>query len=524
VLRLTALEGPDSSAVYALEQETIGVGTAADNEVHLTDRFVSRYHGRFTAAGIAWHYADLGSKNGSAIRRGSTRISVSQEDGPVEVQPGDLLLIGRSVLQVGEAGPAEPVVVASREASDLTPTSALELTSLEGLKTAYRLGRQMGLAGDPDEVLDEVLRSLLETFADATHAIVLLVEKGTGRPRRQVARVRGEEGRSAEAQPISTTLIARVLQRGTALLLRDAPAELAGSASVAAVGLKSTMCAPLWTGDETVGLVQVDNRAGGAAFTAEDLDRLCLIAGEAAPAIVGSELREAEQRNRLLRDLSAMVTHDLAGPLSSVTGLLRLLAGEPLSQEQHELVEVALAGSEWMGVLVAGILDVARMEAGRMEPRREPVAIGSEVEQALLLLDHHLRQKRMRVEVSVAPNLPTILGDADLLRRVLLNLVANAVRFSSEGGTLELVARLEEDGSRMVVSVRDQGPGIPLEQQALIFDKFAQLPGGRRAASISVGLGLAFCRLAVEAHGGRIWVESEAGKGSCFSFSLPCQT
>ena len=102
-----------------------------------------------------------------------------------------------------------------------------------------------------------------------------------------------------------------------------------------------------------------------------------------------------------------------------------------------------------------------------------------------------------------------------------MNLVGNAVKFSPTDSRLVVSAKLGGEGDCVVVSVRDEGPGISHHHQALIFDKFVQVAGSRSAEKISVGLGLAFCRLAVEAHGGSIWVESEPGRGSCFSFSLP---
>jgi signal transduction histidine kinase len=108
-----------------------------------------------------------------------------------------------------------------------------------------------------------------------------------------------------------------------------------------------------------------------------------------------------------------------------------------------------------------------------------------------------------------------------MLRRIVVNLVGNSVKFAPEESTIVVSAKVAEEGDQLVVSVQDEGPGIAVEHQARIFEKFVQVGKGRSAEKVSVGLGLAFCKLAVEAQGGRIWVESEPGHGACFSFSLP---
>jgi signal transduction histidine kinase len=248
---------------------------------------------------------------------------------------------------------------------------------------------------------------------------------------------------------------------------------------------------------------------------------LSLFANRAALAIVASELHEAEETNRLLRDLSAMVTHDLKGPLTAITGFLDLLAAEQLPDEQAEYVEVARASSKWLSVLIAGILDVAKMESSGVQPNLEPVALAEEIPQALELIAYQIQEKSIALETALPDDLPTVLADREMVRRIVVNLVGNSVKFAPEQSTITVSARAAEKGDHLVVSVQDQGPGISEEHQARIFEKFVQVGKGRSAEKVSVGLGLAFCKMAVEAHGGRIWVESEPGQGARFSFSLP---
>jgi signal transduction histidine kinase len=163
------------------------------------------------------------------------------------------------------------------------------------------------------------------------------------------------------------------------------------------------------------------------------------------------------------------------------------------------------------------------MERGETELQREPLRMSEEIPAALAVVEHQLRARKLRVEVAAPEDLPPVSADRELIRRVIINLIANAVRFAAQESCLRVTAALDAGGTNLVVSVRDEGPGIPPEHQERIFEKFFQGEKTRATERVSLGLGLAFCRLAVEAHGGRIWCESEPGQGACFSFSLPVE-
>ncbi len=525
MLRLTVLEGREKGAVFASREASVGIGTATDNEVRLTDAFVSRHHGKLVLEADRWTYQDLGSSNGSVVDRLGERMVLERDSQPLVLASGDLLLVGESVLRFEATEPMplqlHQTAIAARELADLAGSVRDQLASADGIAAAYQIEQQIGLTFDPEKTLDAILDCLLASFPAATHVIILLVDKASGRPRRQIAKVRGERGRAGQDLRVSMTLANHVLREGESLLFLDVPSQFADSGSVADAGITSTMCAPLWTGEQTVGLIQVDSRGGTASFTEADLDRLCFLASRAALGIVGAELCESEQRNRLLRDLSAMITHDLKGPLTSIMGFLELLLREELTDEQREFAQIALSSSKWLSVLIAAILDAAKLEAGQVTLRREPLAIGEEVEAAVEALSYQLREKDLRLEIAIPADLPPVEADREMFRRVVVNLVGNAAKFSPTGGRVAVSAVVDWPAEALVFSVRDEGPGIAPEYQASIFDKFVQVAKGKSAETISVGLGLAFCKLAVEAHQGSIWVESEPGSGACFSFSLP---
>jgi signal transduction histidine kinase/collagenase-like PrtC family protease len=524
--RLTVLRGEDEGEVFTLRDVSVGIGTAADNFVRINDAAVSRHHGHLSPAGERWLYRDLGSTNGSVIERAGLQIVLDRQHFEIELEPEDLLLVGETVLcfEAAEATdvlPPEHTLIASRDLEDLEVSRQRQLANLDDLLAAYQLEREIGLAFGPEETMDAILEATLKAFPTATHAILLLVDKQSGRPKRQVARIQGEDGRAKEEIVVSMTVAKRVLQEGKSLLFQNVLEEFANSKSVAAARINSSLCVPLWTGEESVGLLQVESRGAKASFTERDLDRLCLFGNRAALAILASELHDAESRNQLLRDLSAMITHDLKGPLTTIIGFLSLLSEEPLGARQKEYVEVALADSQWLSVLIGGILDTAKMEAKEMRPRLQPLDMKAQVEQALALLTYQIQEKQIRLETAIAEGLPQVHADPEVFQRIIVNLVGNAVKFAPERSRICVRAALDSAGDSVIVSVQDEGPGIAREYQSVIFDKFVQVSARRSAEKISVGLGLAFCKLAVEAHGGKIWVESEPGEGSCFSFSLP---
>jgi signal transduction histidine kinase len=530
MLRLAVTEGPDKGEILNCSGNSATIGSAPDNDLSSSDPFVSRHHGRLSCTGGRWTYEDLGSTNGSAVQQGEKRIEVPRDSAGLEVSPGDAIVLGNTVIQLERAEaprpsaplPATDTIVATRTREDLATSQVRQRESLEDLSAGYDLEQSIGLAFEPEEMLDAILNAVLKAFPAATHAIVLLVDKSTLEPLRQITRVRGESRRHEGEVPISTSVAQRVLAEGRSMLFKDVAAEFQGARSVVAAGLTSSLCAPLWTGEETVGLIQVESRGGAIEFTESDIDRLSLFANRAALAIVACELSDSKRRNAMIRDLSNMITHDLKGPLTTVLGFLELLKDEDLRDSAKHFVDFALGGIRWMSVLVAGILDVARLEGGNVQLDREPLNVREEIEEALSLIDYQFRNKNISPVVDVPPDLPAVPAHRELFRRTVLNLAGNAVELSPSGTTVTVTAVRSDDGQSIIVSVQDQGPGIPREYQSRIFDKFMQAESRQRdQRKMSVGLGLAFCKLAVEAHGGRIWMESEEGEGARFSFSLP---
>ncbi len=230
-----------------------------------------------------------------------------------------------------------------------------------------------------------------------------------------------------------------------------------------------------------------------------------------------------EQLRRLeeLRDnLVHMIVHDLRNPLTGISGFLDLmLALEKGTLTEHGLEYLQTAKRSTTAVIdmVSAVLDVSKMEAGEMKLHLAECDL---VRMAVDLMSGMQSLKEGREMVLDAPPAPvTVVADGDLVLRVVQNLLGNALKFTPSDGWIRL--GIEPDDNRVCVRVRDNGPGIPAEYRVRIFEKFGQVEARANGQKYSTGLGLTFCKLAVEAHGGSIGVESEVGKGSTFWFVLP---
>jgi PAS domain S-box-containing protein len=227
-----------------------------------------------------------------------------------------------------------------------------------------------------------------------------------------------------------------------------------------------------------------------------------------------SDLRRLEV---LRRDLTNMVVHDMKGPLAEVMGNLELLSFEPLSDTQAEALELAGMGADDLLRMTMNLLDIGRLEEGALQVNRGRVLFNEMAEAVCDKFRTLIRLKDIRVEIADL-TASGLYADPDLLSRVLQNLLTNALAYTPEGGSVRIIAQDKNDGT--VVEMADNGPGIAKHLQARIFRKFTQGHEHQRPRT-STGLGLTFCKLAVEAHGGDIWLESDEGAGARFYLWLP---
>jgi signal transduction histidine kinase len=244
----------------------------------------------------------------------------------------------------------------------------------------------------------------------------------------------------------------------------------------------------------------------------------------------------AEAANEVKGTFLASVSHELRTPLTSVVGFAKVIrrqlderilpnvdATDPRTEraikQVRENVSVIVTEGERLTTLINNVLDLAKIEAGRVEWRMEPTSMLEVIDHALATTSGLFEAKGLSVERALPPALPLVVADRDSLTQVVINLLSNAVKFT-EQGTVTCRARATEEG--IVVAVVDTGIGIAPADQGVVFEKFTQVGGDTLTDKPhGTGLGLPICREIVERHGGRIWLESELGRGSTFSFLLP---
>jgi signal transduction histidine kinase len=241
-----------------------------------------------------------------------------------------------------------------------------------------------------------------------------------------------------------------------------------------------------------------------------------------------ARLQELEQ----LRDsLTHMVVHDLRTPLTSIiSGLQTMQAIGDLEEIHQELLAMALSGGETLLGMINDLLDISKMEAGQLrlesmelDARR---VVQTSLQQVSMLAQNKGILLKNELVSSGPPQLPLLRADEDKIRRTLTNLLGNAIKFTPSGGTVTLLVGPQQEAEAVTgvwFAVADTGEGIPHEAFGRIFEKFGQVESRQSGRNMSTGLGLTFCKMAVEAHGGRIWVESEPGQGSKFQFVIPLQ-
>jgi signal transduction histidine kinase len=236
-----------------------------------------------------------------------------------------------------------------------------------------------------------------------------------------------------------------------------------------------------------------------------------------------TEKEQLEELLRLREELADMIVHDLRNPLNVISNGLQLLEEAAIEEADREYADVVIdtvrRTSQRVERLVDTLLDIARLEEGSLELDRQALDLAPLVAEIIAEERHLAEAKGVTLEADLPAGLPEVWADRDVLLRVLINLLDNALKFT-RAGRVWVEAHPAEAGA-VRVDVVDTGPGIPEGERERIFEKFTQVRGQVQTRRGS-GLGLAFCRMAVEAHGGRIWVEDgPRGKGSCFAFTIP---
>jgi len=237
-----------------------------------------------------------------------------------------------------------------------------------------------------------------------------------------------------------------------------------------------------------------------------------------------SDITKQKELDRMKESFVASVSHELRTPLVAIDKSLSLIldksAGE-ISETQRQFLSIAERNLKRLGLLVNDLLDLSKLEAGKMELKRQPSSIDKVIRESVDGLKTWAETKDIHIETTIEQGLPELNINPDRVIQVLNNVIGNAIKFTPEKGSIFIEAKLDNRGQEVQVSVADTGPGISKENLARIFDKFYQAEQKVSTDIAGTGIGLAIAKEIVELHGGKIWAESEKGSGAKFIFGLP---
>ena len=348
------------------------------------------------------------------------------------------------------------------------------------------------------------------------------ITSGHDRPR--VAQILSRAEREQALRWTTPTLVIDVLRSGEATVLTYAPEEAEGGGEafplLRGIGIRSAMVIPLRAHERILGALSIISTDPDRRYTAADLPLATDYALRAALAVDNARLyRLAQRANRARDEILGVVSHDLRNPLSAISMVATVLRNHPPGDEEARrgLYEAIGESAELMSRMIQDLLDVSNIEGGRLSLERDQQPVQPLVERAMQMFAGIAAAHSIALAESVAPGLPPMDADGERVLQVLANLISNAVKFTPDGGRIELSARRVDEAIELAVT--DTGPGIPPEDLDHIFDRYWH--ARRSARTGGSGLGLAIARGLVEAHGGRIRVESALGTGSTFRFTIP---
>jgi GAF domain-containing protein len=402
----------------------------------------------------------------------------------------------------------------------------------EQLDLLHRVGQRVVGLMDRDLLVEETIRCLQEAWHPYQSSLAIIEDK-------ELVIAAASEQLPADA-PLPRTrvplagpgIICWVARKGMPLLVPDVRTDPRFIETFHLPDTRSEMAVPLRVKDRIVAVVDVQgNRLG--QFDQRDLSTLqalgIQISGAIERAMLYADLKETveqlRQTDRLRNDFLHTVNHEMRAPLTAILGfadfILREQAG-PLTAAQREYLDEIRSSGERIQALVENILEAARLEEGHVSPRCMEVQIDKVVARILAMVQPAAMEKNITLSTRLPDDLPQLLADPSMVERIVINLLTNAIKFTPKGGDVWIEAKLSEEEPDMIaVSVCDSGIGIPPEKIGNLFQRYRRLDTPQLGKVSGTGLGLYIVKGLVEAHGGRIWVESKVEKGSRFTFTLP---
>lgn len=379
------------------------------------------------------------------------------------------------------------------------------------LEVSRKLHATMELAA----LLELVVETALEII-EAEAAAILLLNHKSGELWLEAATGIWDKSVTPTMVPLEGSIAGWIIRSGEFLVVDSLPEAGHRFSEIDKLPLfaaHSILGAPLKFNEKTIGVLEVFNKRVEGSFTGDDIHLLNTLAGQAGVAIENARMFEHG-------DEVAKLVQELASPVTSIVDFSRLMLADPEMNPDHWRtgLESVNRKAVYLAQTVGNFLDLTRLESGRMELNRQPVNLQVLAQETIAQAQPLALEKNVNLSFQAPDNLPEISADAGLLRQALSCLLENAVQYNRPGGAVAVTISANE--VRVQVAVADTGLGIAPHELELIFNKFYRVEKNG-AKTGGAGLGLAIAKRIIQAHGGDLWVESELGEGSCFTFSLP---
>jgi signal transduction histidine kinase len=412
----------------------------------------------------------------------------------------------------------------------------------EHLDVLVETATGLAFSAEPEVLLESLVHSALHAFPPADLGVVFLYDENArrlvpsaalGYDLEKLSHVRLERGQALAGKVFSTgePLVCNT-PRQVAQALSDLPISSRNQLLAARRGeMPLSMAAlPLQSRGQCIGCLVLGSSRQPRAFPKSAVRLHSACARYVAAALDNArlmqqvaEMRALEEADRVKREFLSYVTHELRTPLTamkmSVDTLLASLRPEEEDGARVRLLRNIARNTDYLNRLIDDLLNMTRLQSGMLRLRRERVEPRDAILDGVESVRSLAEAKRQHLRTELPPSLPPLRADKTRLRQILVNLLVNASVNTRRRGIITV--RAEEQDNSLVISVSDTGPGIPKEEQKRIFERFYRSSRARRAHRAGLGLGLPIARALIELHGGRIWVDSEPGKGSTFSISLP---
>jgi len=534
-MKLEVVGGPQQGTVFTLEEGPCTIGRSMGNEVIIYDDKVSGRHASIARSAGKLILRDMNSTNGTFLNGLPVDAAVIKNND--QVRMGDTEMIFHCMEPQGSADTAvvrltsdsaesSPVIretVQKPEGStifdvDLTGTSLETLLAAHrNLKALYRVNSVLNSTFDLSLLFERIMDQIFEVTRATRGVLIVLDEKGTLVPKV----IRNKEDADGGKLVLSHTIVNQVLQRGSGILTSDAMSDDRFSAekSIMEFQIRSAMCVPIRYKEQNTGIIYVDNKAPMGSFKRSDLELLAALAVEAGGAIENAKLYEANVRAERLAALGealANLSHYIKNVLMCMQG------GGQLVQKALEDKNLVSLEKGWNIVRrnerkLSGLVMDMLSYCKERQPLYEKCDLAEVVREVIELSGPLLQEKHIKVEHNIGKGKASVEADSEGITRALLNIITNAIdAVEPNKGTISISVSEDKPARQVLISVSDNGCGIPPDVLPKIYEAFCSTKGSK-----GTGLGLAVVKKTIKEHGGSIDVKTEVGHGTTFTIRLP---